>query len=147
MKKIVIFLFILFVATFFSCGYQNDELEAAERNAAYSSGYDDGYNEGYEEGYENYYQDISSELNGVDGYSPVYISDEIIDALFYLVEEKNGNRYRPEEYADIVYDYFDENSAYMTEEQIEAFINIITYCYDAEWITRNIVGDIQIPPR
>ena len=146
MKKIVIFLCVLFVATFSSCGYRDNELEAAEKNSAYGLGYDDGYNEGYEDGYEDCYQDVASELNEIDGYSPVYMSDEIIDALFYLVEEKNGNRYRPEESVEIVYDFFDENSGNMTEEQIEAFLNVITYCYDAEWITRSIVHDMQFTP-
>jgi len=118
--------------------------------SGYSAGREEGYDEGFDNGYENARDEVREEfideLYSVDGYVPVYMDTEIMDALMYLVEERNGNAYRPEEYAIIVSDFFEANYYYMTAEQVEAFENILAYCADAEWITTNIASDIQRPP-
>ena len=119
--------------------------------SGYDSGYEEGYDEGYYGGYENGYDEghmdaVDEILYRDDGYFPTLISEDVKDRLLYLVLENNGNRYRAEEYANIVWDFFEENYYYMTEEQVEAFANVLTYCDDAEWVARNIVNDMQFPP-
>lgn len=146
MKKTLILLCALLSATLVSCGYSGEDVSNA-RATGFDEGYDEGYSDGYNEAYEEAYEDFVYELNyGVEGYSPLYVSDEIIDDLLYIVEEHNGCEYRPEEYVMIVSDFFDATRQYMTSDEREAFENIIDYCYEVEWITRNIVYDMQHPP-
>ena len=150
LKKFWLIMTVLACCLLVGCGLYSEEAVESSYHDGRSSGYDEGYNEGYYHAYEDAYEEareeLIDELYGIDGYVPVYMSEEIIDSLLYLVEENGGNRYRPEEYAMIVYDFFEANSHYMTAEQIDAFKNVLTFCDEAEWITRNIAFDIQFRP-
>ena len=41
----------------------------------------------------------------------------------------------------MVWDYFDKNKDKMDEDEKEAFQNVITYFYDADWLTRRILSE------
>ena len=150
LSKIWVIVPILTICLLTGCiGYSAKKTETTYsdgRAAGYTEGYNDGYYNGYEKAYEDAREEFIDDLYCVDGYSPVYMNNEIMDDLIYLVEERGGNSYRPEEYAIIVHDFFSANSHNMTAEQIEAFENILTFCSDAEWVLNNIADDISFPP-
>lgn len=71
----------------------------------------------------------------------IYISDSTYQDLKFFVEEFNGFEYTPEEYIIEVWNYFDKNEDKMDEDEKEAFQNVITYFYDADWLTRRILSE------
>lgn len=100
--------------------------------------YKEGYQSGYEDGIEETLDDLREEYR--DGRF-IYISDSTYQDLKFFVEEFNGFEYTPEEYIIEVWDYFDKNEDKMDEDEKEAFQNVITYFYDADWLTRRILSE------
>ena len=71
----------------------------------------------------------------------IYISNSTYENLVFFVDEFNGFEYTPEVYIIEVWDYFDRNEDKMDEDEKEAFQNVITYFYDADWLTRRILSE------
>lgn len=138
-KKYTVLCFLLLLSMLLSgCATQSD-LDASYE-AGYREGEMHGYNDGYENGYESGEEDALYNLRKEypDG-ELIYISDEVLDDLLYLIEGHNGFEYCPEEYIIEVWDYFDAHKSGMSDDEIEAFQNVITYFYDADWLIRKIV--------
>jgi len=95
----------------------NDDVSRIE--TARQEGYDEGYNVGAKE-------------------SEIFVSAETAEALRYFVEENNGFEYNFEEYVIILGDYYEANKGSMTDEEQKAFGNVFNYCYDADYLTRQI---------
>lgn len=137
-KHFALFLFLSILLLFSGCATQSD------LDASYDAGYRDGERHGYEDGYESGYEagEEDALYNLQDKYPDgklIYISNETLEDLLFLVKEHNGFDYCPEEYIIEVWDYFDAHKSGMSDDEIEAFENVITYFYDADWLTRQIV--------
>ena len=93
--------------------------EEHKRQKSYEEAYNEGYNVGVKE-------------------SKIFVSAETAEALRYFVEECDGFEYNFEEYVIILGDYYEANKGSMTDEEQEAFGNVFNYCYDADYLTRQI---------
>lgn len=134
--KLSIFCAVITISVLFSgCSDQGISRETYEdiKHQAYK----EGYNDGYEEGRDKTIEDIQEEY---DGGCLLFIPDEIYEQLVYFVDENNGFEYVAEEYVITVGEYLNTHRDEMTDEEIEAFLKVIRYCYDADWLTRQIVN-------
>lgn len=101
------------------------------RREAYNEGYQCGYDDGTEKTLDDFMEQYK------DG-KLIYISNSTYENLAFFVEESNGFEYTPEVYIIEIMDYFDKNKDNMSEDEKEAFKNVIAYFYDADWLTRKI---------
>lgn len=128
-----------------SCATSTDVENAYDRGfeAGEETGYERGYREGsndtwdsaYFEGREDAIDDLHEEYS--DG-QLIYMSDEAIDQLTYILEDENGFEYNAEDYFLIVEDYLLKNGDRLTPDEIEAFENVVEYFYDVERLMRRI---------
>lgn len=132
----VMFFLTLLLSLLLGCSSSrttSEDYEGVKRKA-----YKEGYQSGYEDGIEETLDELREEYR--DGRF-IYISDRTYQDLKFFVEEFNGFEYTPEEYIIEVWDYFDRNEDKMDEDEKEAFQNVITYFYDADWLTRRILSE------
>lgn len=100
----------------------------------------------FQEGYDTAMYEILGPFRDGDKYQPVYISKEIIEDLVSLDEWAVNNQYSPEEYAELLGIFYEEQSYWMTAEQKETFNKIISYVLEAHRIISHIAYDMEYQP-